>query len=77
MAQKTTRVLNHFHIHWSSKDSLDWERFASIPEALARAAELAQPNEKFTIEEASTDCSVCPQTHARTGSMRESNRLRR
>ena len=60
MVRETTRGPNHFHIHRGRKDSLDWERFASIREALARAAELVQPNEEFTIEEASTDCSVCP-----------------
>ena len=49
----------HFHIHWSGKESWDWERFASIPEAIARATELASPGEILTIEEASAECAVC------------------
>jgi hypothetical protein len=49
----------HFHIHWIRKKILDWEPFNSHPEALARAQELAGPNEIFTVEELSAKCPVC------------------
>lgn len=60
MTHNSSEVPVHFHISWSGKDNWDWERFDSIPEALARAAELVRPDETFTIAEASTDCPVCP-----------------
>jgi hypothetical protein len=59
MTRNSVSVRTHFHIHWSGKDSWDWECFDSILEAMARAAELAGPGETFTIEDASTDCLVC------------------
>ena len=49
----------HFHIHWNSKENLDWEGFDSHAEALARALEIARPGEMFVIEEISATCPVC------------------
>ena len=46
----------HFHIKWSSMDSLDWQCFNSRLEANTLAAHLVQPGETFTIEECSDDC---------------------
>ena len=51
----------HFHIHWSSTDALDWQRFSTCEEASQRAQELVRPDETFTIEEYSTDCPFCNQ----------------
>ena len=49
----------HFHIHWITKKSLDWEPFNTHAGALARAQELAGPNEIFTVEELPVKCPVC------------------
>jgi hypothetical protein len=48
----------HYHIHWERKESLDWECFHTYSEAEARAADLAEPDEMFTIEEVSSDCPM-------------------
>jgi hypothetical protein len=49
----------HFHIHWTTKKILDWEPFNTHNEALARAEELADPSDLFSVEELSTKCPVC------------------
>jgi hypothetical protein len=49
----------HFHIHWSRKESLDWEGFDTHAEALVRALEIALPGEMFMIKEISATCPVC------------------
>lgn len=51
----------HFHIRWSRKERLDWEGFDTRHEAMARALELADPGEEYTIEEATETCSICGQ----------------
>ena len=48
----------HFHIRWKKKSTLDWECFPSHAEAETRAAELAEPDEVFTIEEVSSECPM-------------------
>jgi len=48
----------HYHIRWSDKTGLDWECFHTYSEASIRAAELAQPDETFGIEEVSSDCPM-------------------
>jgi hypothetical protein len=48
----------HYHIHWQHKVTLDWECFHTYSEASLRAAELAGPEEIFTIEEVSSDCPI-------------------
>lgn len=48
----------HFHIRWEHKQTLDWECFRTHSEATARAAELAGPNEIFTIVEVSGNCPL-------------------
>jgi hypothetical protein len=50
---------SHFHIHWIKKKILDWEPFKSHADALARAEELAGPDELFSVEELSTKCPLC------------------
>jgi len=49
----------HFHIHWSEKERLDWERFDTRAEATRRALELALPGEMFSIQEFSATCPLC------------------
>lgn len=49
-------VIPHFHIHWTEKKRLDWERFDDPKAAVERANELVCPNETFTIEECSGKC---------------------
>ncbi len=48
----------HFHILWNDQDHLDWECFDTIAGASKRAGELARPNEVFTIQAVSADCSL-------------------
>jgi hypothetical protein len=47
-----------YHIRWQRKDTLDWECFQTYSEAKTRAAELAEPDENFTIDEVSSDCPL-------------------
>jgi hypothetical protein len=48
----------HFHIHWEDSQKLDWECFETQSDAMGRAFELARPEERFTIEEVSTNCPL-------------------
>lgn len=48
----------HFHIKWSIKDRLDWECFETYRDAAIRAAELALPNQEFTIQMVLTSCPM-------------------
>ncbi len=56
----TLRLNNslHFHIRWIAKKNIDWQCFDSLTEALLHAAQLAEPNEGFTIEEVSITCPL-------------------
>lgn len=49
----------HYHIRWSSKDDLDWERFATRAEAERRANELALTGETYVVEARGESCSQC------------------
>jgi hypothetical protein len=51
--------MNHYHIRWSEKDSLDWESFRLRTEADARARQLMRPGESYTIEELDAGCLQC------------------
>jgi hypothetical protein len=53
MVRNSVCVQPHFHIRWIGEECWDWEDFDSIPDAMARAADLADPGEMFKIEEAS------------------------
>jgi hypothetical protein len=53
---KVTKDGLHYHIRWSGKTSLDWQRFGTREEANTEAAHLVLPGESFTIEECSEDC---------------------
>ena len=54
----TTHV-PHYHIHWSGKATLDWERFETKAEAEKSARELVHPHESYTIEEHDGTCPRC------------------
>lgn len=51
--------MSHYHIHWSSKDTLDWESFASRAEAEATARKLVRLGETYTIEGRDEACPRC------------------
>jgi hypothetical protein len=49
----------HYHIHWSEKASVDWQRFDTRADAKTSAKQLALPGETYTIEEHDKSCSQC------------------
>lgn len=49
----------HYHIHWSTKEILDWEAFDSSAEAETSAQQLVRPGETYTIEERAENCPRC------------------
>jgi hypothetical protein len=51
--------LHHYHICWSDRATLDWERFRTHEDAAARAKQLAHPSESYTIEEYDRTCPRC------------------
>ena len=53
--------LHHYHINWSDRATLDWERFRTHEDAAARAKQLAHPSETYTIEEYDRTCPRCQQ----------------
>ena len=52
----------HYHIRWSGKGVLDWERFSTHEDAMARAKLLAHPGESYSIEEHDGACQRCQET---------------
>jgi len=48
----------HYHIRWEHQEDLDWECLHTYAEAKKRAEDLAGPDERFTIEEVSSDCPL-------------------
>jgi hypothetical protein len=51
--------LPHYHIRWSGKTTLDWERFNTPKEAETSAKQLMLPGEAYTIEEHDGTCARC------------------
>lgn len=49
----------HYHIHWSGKSTLDWERFDTTADAEASARKLMLVGETYTIEEHDASCPRC------------------
>ena len=49
----------HYHIRWSGKTALDWERFSSRADAEAGAKQLMRLGETYTIEEHDGACQRC------------------
>jgi hypothetical protein len=58
----------HYHIQWSRRDHLDWERFDTVQEAEQAARCLVLPGEKFTIKAACEDCPRCAMVRAKSAS---------
>lgn len=52
----------HYHIRWSGKVLLDWQRFCTPEEAKASARKLVRQGETYSIEE--QDDETCPRCHA-------------
>jgi hypothetical protein len=50
--------MTHYHIRWSGKVLLDWQRFNTPEEAKASARQLVRPGETYTIEEQNDE--TCP-----------------
>lgn len=55
----------HFHIHWSGQENIDWQRFDSYADAETAARELVQHYETYAIETFENDaCERCQSFHA-------------
>jgi hypothetical protein len=52
----------HYHIRWSDKAILDYERFDTRAGAEAGAKQLVRPGESYTIEEHDGACPRCQDT---------------
>jgi hypothetical protein len=55
-------TMTHYHIRWSGKVLLDWQRFSTPEEAKARAGQLVRQGETYIIEEHDETCSRCEAT---------------
>lgn len=49
----------HYHIRWSSKQELDWERHESRSDAEKSAKQLLRDGETYAIEEHGDGCQRC------------------
>lgn len=57
--ETSTFTAIHYHIHWISSDSLDWERHDTRVEAEESAIELVREDEGYEIEEFNGICALC------------------
>jgi hypothetical protein len=55
----TSHSPDHYHIRWSARKPLDWERFTTVQEAVARACELVSHYETYRIEKFGEHCIRC------------------
>jgi len=51
--------MTHYHIRWSGKALLDWQRFSTPEEAQASARQLVLFGETYMIEEHGETCPRC------------------
>jgi len=51
--------MTHYHIRWSGKALLDWQRFSAPEEAKASARQLVRQGETYSIEEHDETCPRC------------------
>ncbi len=54
--------MTHYHIRWSGKALLDWQRFSTPEEAKASARQLLGQGETYAIEEHYETCPRCEAT---------------
>ena len=59
MDRISTTLLTHFHLRRRGNARMDAESFATLPEAILRAVNLANSGEIFSVEEVSGRCPVC------------------
>jgi hypothetical protein len=52
-------TMTHYHIRWSGKVLLDWQRFSTPEEAKASAKQLVRQGETYIIEEHDETCPRC------------------
>ena len=58
----------HYHIRWSSSDSLDWLAFKTHEQAEAAARRLLRPGEGYTVEPRTENCERCEEFSQRVQS---------
>jgi hypothetical protein len=51
--------MTHYHIRWSGKALLDWQRFSTPEEAKASARQLVRQSETYINEEHDEACPRC------------------
>jgi hypothetical protein len=51
--------VTHYHIRWSGKVPLDWQRFTTPDEAKISAKQLVRRGETYVIEEHDEACPRC------------------
>jgi hypothetical protein len=62
----------HFHIHWSGQEIVDWQPFDSYADAESAAQDLVRHCETYVIETLNNDmCHTCDHFHARRPSYTE------
>lgn len=74
----TIPAKEHFHIHWSGTEVVDWQRFDLYADAESAANELVRPHETYVIETFNNDtcqrcqsCKRCQSIHADRSPYRE------
>ncbi len=51
--------MTHYHIRWSGKALLDWQRFSTPEEAKESARQLVRQGETYIIEQHDETCPRC------------------
>jgi hypothetical protein len=51
--------MTHYHIRWSGKVLLDWQRLSTSEEAKASARQLVRQAETYSIEQHDETCPRC------------------
>jgi hypothetical protein len=57
----------HYHIRWSGKTALDWERFATAEDAESSATRMVRRVESYRIEKFDDDCVRGARTYVKIG----------
>ena len=59
MSSTSISLKLHYHIRWSRSGELDWEAHPVRAQAEEAARQLAQPNERYSVEQFGETCSTC------------------